>query len=52
MTTLTGRVIPTYPDDMATTLDNVYSDFINNNYTIDMGIDKVNKGVQISYDGN
>lgn len=52
LTTLTGRVIPTYPDDMATTLDNVYSDFINNNYTIDMGIDKVNKGVQISYDGN
>ena len=49
--TLQGRVVPTYPDDVETTLNNLYSEFVNNNYSIDMGIDSRNKGVQVYYDG-
>lgn len=49
--TLMGRSVPTYPDDVEQTLNNVYTEFISNDYKIDMGIDTANKGVQITYNG-
>jgi hypothetical protein len=49
--TLNGRVVPTYQDDPATTLNDIYNEFITNNYNIDMGLDDKNKGIQITYEG-
>jgi len=49
--TLVGKSIPTYPDDVETTLNNLYSEFSNGSYSVSMHIDEANKGVQLSYVG-
>lgn len=48
---LTGRSIPTNPNNIQQTLDAIYNEFVQENYKIDMGLDSANKGVQISYNG-
>lgn len=48
---LTGRSIPTSSNNIEQTLNDVYIEFVEQNYTINMGLDSANKGVQISYNG-
>lgn len=48
---LTGRSIPTNPNNIDQTLSDMYTEFVGQNYTINMGLDSANKGVQISYNG-
>lgn len=48
---LTGRSIPTNPNNIEQTLNDMYVEFTGQNYTINMGLDSANKGVQISYNG-
>ena len=48
---LTGRSIPTNPNNIEQTLNDIYIEFVEQNYKIDMGLDSANKGVQISFNG-
>lgn len=50
-TNLLGRSVPTYPDDIIRTLNTVYEEFTTNEYSVNMGIDSRNKGVQVYYNG-
>lgn len=48
---LTGRSIPTNPTNIDQTLNDIYVEFVEQDYTINMGLDSANKGVQISFNG-
>lgn len=49
--TLNARNVPTRPSDINFTLNQLFNEFMTNEYTVNAAIDKRNKGVQLNYNG-